>query len=279
MVLVDHSEYTQSADGLKDAKIISIIDHHGDGSVTTANPLIYDARPIGSVATITWIRYRNYGVEPDRQSAIAMLGAILSDTKNLHSGTTTYADRQAVKTLADLGGITDIDAFYQKMYKASISYEGMSDKDIFFNDYKEYKIGGKNVSVGCVNAYDEETAKKLVTSMKTAMPLAISSTGMDMAFALVSILHDDISVTYLVPSDDAANNVLKAAFGNTAVFDGTSYRLEPYASRKAVFIPAITKVLDSVIVSFHRLFLNRLVLIYQKNISLVNIYNKNPWLF
>ena len=48
MVLVDHSEYTQSADGLRDAKIISIIDHHGDGSVTTANPLIYDARPIGS---------------------------------------------------------------------------------------------------------------------------------------------------------------------------------------------------------------------------------------
>ena len=48
MVLVGHSEYTQSADGLKDAKIISIIDHHGDRSVTTANPLIYGARPIGS---------------------------------------------------------------------------------------------------------------------------------------------------------------------------------------------------------------------------------------
>ncbi|MBQ1403527.1 MAG: DHH family phosphoesterase, partial [Oscillospiraceae bacterium] len=32
MILVDHSEYTQSADGLKDANIISIIDHHGDGA-------------------------------------------------------------------------------------------------------------------------------------------------------------------------------------------------------------------------------------------------------
>ena len=52
MILVDHSEYVQSAEGLKDANIISIIDHHGDGSVTTGNPIIYDARPIGATATI-----------------------------------------------------------------------------------------------------------------------------------------------------------------------------------------------------------------------------------
>ena len=60
MILVDHSEYTQSAEGLQDAHVISIIDHHGDGSVTTGNQLIYDARPLGSTATIIWIRYRNY---------------------------------------------------------------------------------------------------------------------------------------------------------------------------------------------------------------------------
>ena len=115
MVLVDHSEYTRSANGLKDAKIISIIDHHGDGSVITANPLIYDARPIGSAATVTWLQYRDYGVEPDRQSAVMMMGAILSDTKNLQSGTTTFADREAVKVLSKLGGVTDTDAFYQDM--------------------------------------------------------------------------------------------------------------------------------------------------------------------
>ena len=55
MILVDHCEYTQSAEGLQDAYVISIIDHHGDGSVTTGNPLIYDARPLGSTATIIWI--------------------------------------------------------------------------------------------------------------------------------------------------------------------------------------------------------------------------------
>ena len=245
MVLVDHSEYTQSAEGLKDAHIIAIVDHHGDGSVMTGNPLIYDARPIGSTAAITWLRYRSCGVEPDRQSAIMMMGAILSDTKNLQSGTTTFADREAVRVLSGIGGITDVDAFYQGQYMALLSYEGKTDEEIFFSDYKEYDIGGKNVSVGNVNAYDEETARDLAKRMRIVMPLTKSKTGMDMSFAMVSILHDDISVTWLVPSDEAAEEVLQTAFGDRAVRDGNAWRIEPYASRKAVFIPAITDVLEA----------------------------------
>ena len=245
MILVDHSEYAQSAEGMKDAKIISIIDHHGDGTVMSANPLIYDARPVGSTATIVWLRYRNYGIQPDRQSAIMMLGAILSDTKNLQPNASTFADREAVKVLSELGGITDIDAFYQEMYKALLSYEGMTDEEIFFTDYKEHEIESRKVSVGSINAYDEETAKDLAARMRKTMPLTKPSTGMDMSFAMVSIQHDDISVTYLVPSDEAEEEVLKAAFGNEAVYDGTSWRIEPCVSRKAAFIPAITDVLES----------------------------------
>ena len=245
MVLVDHSEYTQSADGLENAHIITIVDHHGDGSVTTGNPLIYDARPIGSAATITWLRYRSYGVEPDRQSAIMMMGAILSDTKNLQSGTTTFADREAVKVLSGIGSIADVDAFYERQYKALLSYEGKTDEEIFFTDYKEYEISGKKVSIGVVNAYDEETARDLEERMRTVMPLTKPETGMDMSFAMVSILHDDLSATWLVPSDEAADEVLQAAFGDQAVRDGDAWKIEPYASRKAVFIPAITDVLEA----------------------------------
>ena len=76
MVLVDHSDYEQSAEGLQDARIISIIDHHGDGSVRTGNQLIYDTRPLGATATIIWMRFRNYGLEPDRQTAHIMIGSI-----------------------------------------------------------------------------------------------------------------------------------------------------------------------------------------------------------
>ena len=83
VVLVDHDEYAKSAEGLKDAHIVSIIDHHGEGNITTSNQLVYDARPLGSTATIILIRYYNYGFEPTPQTAKLMLGALLSDTSNL----------------------------------------------------------------------------------------------------------------------------------------------------------------------------------------------------
>ncbi|MBP3870723.1 MAG: hypothetical protein J6E46_07080 [Faecalicoccus sp.] len=35
IVLEDHSEYLQAAEGMKDAHIVGVIDHHGVGSITT----------------------------------------------------------------------------------------------------------------------------------------------------------------------------------------------------------------------------------------------------
>lgn len=245
MVLVDHSEYTQSAEGMQDANIISIIDHHADGSVTTAGQFIYDARPLGSTSTIVWIRYRNYGVTPDQKTALAMMGAVLSDTKNLQSENTTFADREALKALSDLAGVEDVDAFYSDMYQASISYEGMTDEEIFFSDYKEYENGGTKYSIGSMNAYDEESAKDLAERMLEVFPSALASTGMDMTFAQINVLHDDLSFSCLVPSDDTAEEVLKEALSGIAVQEGIWYMIEPYASRKKVVVPAITNVLEA----------------------------------
>ena len=245
MVLVDHSEYSQSAEGLKDANVISIIDHHGDGSVTTGNQMIYDARPIGATATIIWLRYRNYGIRPEPQIARAMAGAILSDTTNFRASGTTFADREAVKDLSRLAGIEDTDALFQELFKASISYDGMSDDEIFLNDYREYEAGSKKYGIGVINAYDDEAAKELALRMKNTLPSLHTPTGMDMLFAQISIFHDDLSITYLVPSGEAAAEVLEAAFGDRAVFDGTSFRLEPGISRKVVLVPAITDVLNA----------------------------------
>ena len=245
MILVDHSEYTQSAEGLRDAVIVSIIDHHGDGTVTTGNQLIYDARPLGSTATIVWIRYRNYGVSVDQQTALVLMGAILSDTKNLRMATTTAADREAVKALNALAGVSDTDTFYQELYKASISYDGMSDEEIFFSDYKEYESGGTKYAIGCISVYDDAEARDMAERMKRLLPSILASTGVDMVFAQINIFHDDLAISYLVPSDEAADEVLQTAFGEDADYDEVSYRLEPGISRKQVLVPAITDVLKS----------------------------------
>ena len=245
MILVDHSDYEQSAEGLEDANIVGIIDHHGDGSVRTGNQLVYDARPFGSTATIIWLRYCNYGLEPDPSIAKLMLGAILSDTVNLQSENTTEADREAAKVLGRLADVRAQDDSFREMYKELISYEGMTDEEIFLNDYKEYESGGTDFGIACVNIYSREEAPDMEKRMAEQMPLMLEETGMDMAFAMISIFHDDISVSYLVPSDEAAAEVLETAFEGAAEFDGTAYVLEPGVSRRQVLVPAVSDVLEA----------------------------------
>ena len=245
MILVDHSEYEHSAEGLKDANIVTIIDHHGDGAITTSNPLIYDARPIGATATIVWIRYLNYGVEPDASMAKLLMGGILSDTINLKSKTTTTADKEALRILASAAGVDDTDAFYASQYKASISYEGKTDGQIFNSDMKTYDAEGRRYAIGVVNVYTEEEAKAMAERMKAVMPDQIKALGVEYAFAQISVFHDDVSLCYLVPANDASSEVLKAAYGDTATFDGTSYVLNPGIPRKTKLVPDIDAVLTS----------------------------------
>ena len=243
MVLVDHSDYLQSADGLEDAKVVMIIDHHGAGSVTTGNQLIYDARPYGSTATIIGMRYHEYGVAIDRPSAILLAGAILSDTSNLKSTNTTPADAGALGEVCKLAGIEDADAFYQGMYKALISYEGETEEEIFFSDYKEYEADGILFAIACVQAYDEEEAGKMAERMKGVLPSVLPSIDTEFVFIQVSVYHDDLSMTYLVPANEIASAVLEEAFAGQAFFDGTSYVLKPGISRRQILVPAITDVL------------------------------------
>ena len=188
------------------------------------------------------MRYRNYGLQPDRKTAIAMMGSILSDTQNLKTSATD-ADREALKALSELGGVTDIDSFFKDMYKASISYSGMTDEEIFFSDYKEYETEGVKYCIGTVFAYDEKSAQDLAKRLKKLLPGAVKSRKMDVGFANISIFHDDLNVTYLVPADETAAKAAEAAFGDKAGFDGTSYIFRPGVARKKVLVPAFNEVL------------------------------------
>ena len=243
MILVDHSDYSQSAEGLKGANVLMIIDHHGDGSVTTDNQLIYDARPMGAAATIAWIRSMNYGVELDQKISMVLLGAILSDTNNLKYSATT-ADREAVRCLAEKAGITDVDAFDREMYKASISYEGMTDKEILLSDMKKYEKDDKAFVIGVVQCFDEKEAVKMAGRMKAVMPGVISSEGVDFGYAQVCVFHDDIDINYIVPSDEVAEELLKKAFEGEGKWEGEAFVLDPGVSRRKVLVPRLIEALS-----------------------------------
>ncbi len=221
--LVDHSEYAQAADDMIDAHIVGIMDHHGAGTVNTGHQIVYEARPIGSTATIVWLDYMNYGFEIDKQTACLLLGAVLSDTSNCTISTTTEADRKAVPALAELAGVDDTDALYKEIHELAMSYDGMSDMEIMFSDYKEYEASGVKYGIGLINSTKEETSKELAERMKNIADEAMASKDVDYMFACAGIREGDIKVDYIIPMSEASRQLMEEAFPNYDEYDGTSF--------------------------------------------------------
>ena len=243
--LVDHGEYVQAAEGMQNAHIVGILDHHGVGNVVTGHQIVYEARPIGATATIIWLDYLNYGVEIDRETAYLLLGAVLSDTNGLTGTTTTAADRAAVEELAPLAGVTDTDALHRKLHEETLSYEGMSAEEILFSDYKEYEAGGVRYGIGLVNAIDEETADALAERMKEVLPSAFLTRDVDMMYASVGIRENGEKIDRIVPATDLSAELFVAAFPDYDEYDGISYIFRTGLGRKTKFVPGMTDYLNA----------------------------------
>jgi manganese-dependent inorganic pyrophosphatase len=244
--LVDHSEYTQAAEGMEDAHVVGILDHHGIGTVSTGHQVVYEAKPIGATATIVWLDYLNYGLEIDRETATLLLGAILSDTKNLTGTTVTEADRKAVADLAARADISDVDAFYLGLHTESLSYEGMSNEEILFSDYKEYEVAGIRFGIGSVSVIDEEAAKAMAERMKEVLPEGFRTRQVDLLYASVGIREGSVKTDFVIPCDEQSRDYFEAAFPNYDEFDGTSYIFRNGGlGRKTRFVPGLTEYLNA----------------------------------
>ncbi len=243
--LVDHSEYAQAAEGMTGARIVGIIDHHGVGTVTTGHQVVYEARPIGATATIVWLDYLNYGVELDRTTALLLLGAVLSDTDNLMGSTTTETDRQALSALAKCAGVTDVAALYKSIRAEKLSYEGMSDEDIFFSDYKEYEVNGVRFGIGLVSAVDEEIAAALAERMKEIIPACLEKQDVDLLYVSVGMRENGEKIDRIVPGNERSAEVFEAAFPHYDEYDGTSFIFRTGLGRKTLFVPGLTDYLTA----------------------------------
>ena len=241
--LVDHSEYNQAANGMQDAHIVGIIDHHGVGSVTTGNVVYYHATGIGATATLVWLTYLNYGVEIDQTTANLLLGTVLSDTSNLGSTYTTEADKAAVEYLKPISGIEDTTAYYKEMYAEKLSYKGMSDMDILFSDYKEYESAGKKFGIGLVAAIDEENAAKMSERMREVMPEGLKTRDIDYLLCEVGIREDGVKIDYIVPCDDETSRLIEDCFPDYDEYNGTAFIYRKGLGRKTYLVPGITDFL------------------------------------
>lgn len=141
VILVDHNGFDQSANGLDEAEILEIIDHHNiSSSIATGSAINFLTKPYGSTNTIIYSLYREYNIEIPKNIAGLMLSGILSDTLILTSPTTTEKDKEAVEALSKIANLVP-EKYGFDMLKASTSIEGKSIDEVLTTDFKVYPAG------------------------------------------------------------------------------------------------------------------------------------------
>jgi manganese-dependent inorganic pyrophosphatase len=155
VILVDHNEYAQSVEGLEEAEILEIIDHHKLGDISTNLPISFRNVPVGSTCTIIYQIYQEYGIEPNPSIAGLMLSGILSDTLYFKSPTTTLMDRKAAEEL-NRSVKVNLEDYAMEMFRAGTSLKGQQMDEIFNKDYKKFQVGHFEAGISQVFTLDME---------------------------------------------------------------------------------------------------------------------------
>lgn len=234
VILVDHSERSQTADGIEQALIVEILDHHRLGGLQTGAPMTALIAPVGCTATLVLRRYREAGVEPSREMAGMMVSAILSDTMLLKSPTTTAEDETAV---AYLGQFLDEDPldYGKRMYEAKFDMAAMSPADIITNDFKEFELGSYEIGIGQVEVADQEVVLKRRADILEAMAAQKTQQGYDLLLLMVSDILKEGTTLLVVGQTRLVEKAFDVRLTDNAVY------LPGVLSRKKQVVPPLSQ--------------------------------------
>ncbi len=179
VVLVDHNEMAQSAEGIEDASVIEIVDHHRVGDVQTSRPILFLNLPVGSTATIVARRFAELGVEVPEPLAGALLSAVMTDTVLLRSPTTTEVDRDTALRLATKLGV-DAASFGMEVYRARSAGQPFSAERVVGADMKEFRSGDLRVGIGQFETVDLAAVLAHESDVRSAMERVRAEHGFDL---------------------------------------------------------------------------------------------------
>lgn len=239
VILLDHNERTQAVDGIEEAEILEIIDHHRLGGIETGYPVFVRNEIVGSTSTIIGGMYFENGIVPPKKIAGILCAAILSDTIGLRSPTSTYTDTAMAEKLANIAEI-DLADFADKMFRAGSSIEGMSPAEILSSDFKDYAIGKYKVGIGQINSYDPRNLERLKPGLLDYMRGFCAANRYSLLLLMITDLVNEGSVLLFTgDSDRLIQNAFHPAAGENSVFR------KGVVSRKKQVVPLISGAAES----------------------------------
>ena len=237
VILVDHNEAEQSVDGLHDANIVEIIDHHKIGTLGTTMPINFRNMPVGSTNTIIYNLFKENNVEIPSDIAGIMMSAIISDTLLFKSPTTTEIDKDIVRRLSEIAQL-DYKKFAMDMFKAGSMIKNKSPEEILYADFKNFNIDGARIGIGQLSTVSPDD----VINRKQDYIDLLNRIGKENDYKLIALFVTDIinNCSYCFFND-------KGKFILENSFDKDFYqgiKMDGILSRKKQIIPAIMNTLE-----------------------------------
>ncbi len=238
IMLVDHNERTQTADGFEEAKVLELVDHHRISNFNVDEPLYVRMEPVGCTATIILKLFKENNLLPSPTTAGLMLSAIVSDTLLFKSPTCTECDVKAGKELAEIAGV-NVEEYGLEMLKAGTALGGKSESELINMDMKIFEVDGSKIGVAQVNTVNEAELLERKEKLLVEIDNIINKEGLKFfIFAITNILSND-SIG-IVAGD--GNAVIEKAFNEK--IDNNLIALKGVVSRKKQIIPPLTKAIQ-----------------------------------
>ncbi len=236
--LVDHNESSQAVDGIEEAELLGILDHHRIADVHTNKPIFFRAEPVGCTGTIIANLYHEADIPIPRDVAGLMLAGLLFDTLILRSPTCTTKDERVARELAQITG-ENLEEYGQAIFAASA--QDLAEKPseaLITSDFKEFSVGSATFAVGTV---------------EIASPAIIIARKNELLEAMQRILHERLYTSFLFMIVDIINmrcqllvcgaeQAAADAFGAPLEEDGHSIIVEGLVSRKKQVVPLLPRI-------------------------------------
>lgn len=237
VILVDHNEFQQSADGIEEVQITEVIDHHRVANFQTSDPLYYRAEPVGCTATILNKIFKENEITIPANIAGLMLSAIVSDTLLFKSPTCTEQDVKAGKELAEIAGV-NVEEYGLAMLKAGADLSDKSLEDLLSLDAKEFQFGEYKAVVAQVNAVDVNDVLGRQEELENLLNKNVAENGLDLFFFVVTdILNNDSTAVAIGQVAEASAKAFGAEIVNGRI------ELPGVVSRKKQIVPVLTDAL------------------------------------
>nr|WP_312576560.1 putative manganese-dependent inorganic diphosphatase [Sedimentibacter sp.] len=233
VILVDHNELGQSANGIEEAEILEIIDHHKIGDIKTSIPISFRNIPLGSTNTIIYNMYKENNVEIEKNMAGLMLSGIISDTMLLKSPTSTNKDRDAVNELTNIVGI-DLHKYSMEMFKVGTSLESKTIEEIIYQDFKKFNLEYKNVGISQVFTMDiNEIMNKKEDYIRLIDKITADRDYYIFIMAVTDIVNEGSYIFYTSTKEKLVSNI----FETENVYEGIY--VDKCVSRKKQIVPSV----------------------------------------